>query len=50
MSYPTAVTVEEHTQGDTVWVAVRARGAEWSWVTPDEAIELAWEWIKRYAK
>jgi hypothetical protein len=33
--------VEERViDGDTTWVAVRARGAEWSWLTPAEAAEL----------
>ena len=27
--------------GDTVWVGIRARGAEWSWLTPTEAARLS---------
>jgi hypothetical protein len=35
-------SVEERVvQGETVWVAIRARGAEWSWLTPAEAVQLA---------
>jgi len=30
------------------WVALRARGADWSWLTPKEAAELAREWKERY--
>ena len=42
------VTVEEHVQGDTLWVAVRARGAEWSWLTPEDALRLARHWMTTY--
>ena len=35
-------------QGDTVWVAIRARGAEWSWLTPDEAVALGRQWLEAY--
>ena len=44
-----SLTVEEHVRGDTRWVAVRARGAEWSWLTPDEAAELGRLWMERYS-
>src|SRR4051794_5552686 len=43
MSQPTPLAVEEHVHGETVWVALRARGAEWSWLTPDEALRLGRE-------
>lgn len=43
------LSVEEHVHGDTVWVAVRARGADWSWLTPEEAVRLARDWLDRYA-
>jgi hypothetical protein len=42
------VTVEEHIRSDTHWVAVRARGAEWSWLTPTEAAELGRLWVEKY--
>jgi hypothetical protein len=48
MSNPNQLAVEEHVHGDTVWVAVRARGADWSWLTPDEAVRLGREWLERY--
>ena len=42
-------SVEERiVQGDTVWVAIRARGAEWSWLTPAEAARLGRQWVERY--
>jgi hypothetical protein len=42
-------SVEERiVQGDTVWVAIRARGAEWSWLTPAEAARVGRQWIERY--
>lgn len=44
------VTVEELVRGDTRWVAVRARGAEWSWLTPEEAAELGHLWVKQYGR
>lgn len=40
--------VEEHVHGGTVWVAIRARGAEWSWLTQEEAARLGREWAARY--
>ena len=43
-----SVAVEEHVHGDTLWVAVRARGAEWSWLTPEDALRLARLWIAAY--
>lgn len=43
-----AVKVEEHVHGGTVWVAIRARGAEWSWLTQEEAALLGREWAARY--
>jgi hypothetical protein len=49
MSQPTPLAVEEHIHGETVWVALRARGAEWSWLTPDEAVRLGREWVAKYS-
>jgi hypothetical protein len=49
MSHSAPFVVEEHVHGETVWVALRARGADWSWLTPDEAVQLAREWIQKYA-
>lgn len=49
MSQAAPLAVEEHVHGDTVWVAVRARGAEWSWLTADEAVRLGRELIERYS-
>ena len=43
-----SVSVEEHLHGDTKWVAVRARRAEWSWLTQDDAILLARYWMATY--
>jgi hypothetical protein len=43
-----SVSVEEQIHGDTEWVAVRARGAEWSWLTPLDALLLARHWIATY--
>lgn len=42
------VKFEEHVHGGTVWVAIRARGAEWSWLTQEEAARLGREWAARY--
>ena len=49
MAQSTPVSVEEHVHGDTVWVAVRSRGADWSWLTPQEAVQLGRELIEKYA-
>jgi hypothetical protein len=49
MSHSTSFAVEEHVHGDTTWVAVRSRGADWSWLTPDEAVQLGREWIEKYS-
>jgi hypothetical protein len=48
MSQAKSLAVEEHVHGDTVWVAVRARGAEWSWLTPEEALRIGREWVEKY--
>lgn len=44
------VTVQERVVGDVRWIAIRARGAEWSWLTPEEAAELARDWSRRYGR
>jgi len=49
MSHQAPLAVEEHVHGETVWVAVRSRGADWSWLTPDEAVQLGREWIEKYS-
>ena len=42
-------SVEERViDGDIRWVAIRARGAEWSWLTPAEAARLGQQWVERY--
>lgn len=42
-------SVEEHAvHGETRWVAIRARGAEWSWLTPEEAAAIGRLWVERY--
>ena len=43
-----AIASPEHVVGDVRWIAIRARGAEWPWLTPQEAAELAREWKERY--
>jgi len=48
MPTPNQVAVEEHAHGDTVWIAVRARGADWSWLTPEEAVHLGRQWLEGY--
>ena len=41
--------VEERlVEGETRWVAIRARGAEWSYVTTDEAADLGRQWVERF--
>jgi hypothetical protein len=43
-------SVEEHlVHGETRWVAIRARGAEWSWLTPEEAATIGRKWVERYS-
>ncbi len=34
--------------GETRWVAIRARGAEWSYLTIDEAANLGRQWVERF--
>ena len=41
-------TVQERVVEVVRWVALRARGADWSWLTPQEAAELARECKERY--
>jgi hypothetical protein len=50
MQSTSSCRVEEHVHGDTRWVAIRARGAEWSWLTPDEAAELGRQWVEQYGR
>ena len=42
------LSVEERVIDGTRWVALRARGAEWSWLTPSEAALLGQQWVERY--
>jgi hypothetical protein len=39
---------EKLVHGETRWIAIRARGAEWSWLTPEEAAAIGREWVERY--
>ena len=39
---------EHHVHGETRWVAIRARGAEWSWLTVEEAVAIGRSWIEKY--
>jgi hypothetical protein len=42
-------SIEERViQAETVWVAIRARGAEWSWLTPAEAAWIGQQWVDSY--
>jgi hypothetical protein len=43
--------VEERlVEGETRWVAIRARGAEWSYLTIDEAADLGRQWVERFGE
>jgi hypothetical protein len=35
---------------ETRWIAIRARGAEWSFLTPDEAADLGRQLVERFAR
>jgi hypothetical protein len=50
MSHFASIAVEEHVQNGTRWVAVRSRGAEWSWLTPEEAAALGRLWVEKYSR
>ncbi|HVY16140.1 MAG TPA: hypothetical protein VHB27_13025 [Rhodopila sp.] len=50
MTHAAPFAVEEHVHGETTWIAVRSRGAEWSWLTPEEAVRLGREWIEKYGR
>ncbi|MBV9777357.1 MAG: hypothetical protein JO143_09930 [Acetobacteraceae bacterium] len=39
---------EREVHGETRWVAIRARGAEWSWLTPEEALAIGRRWVELY--
>ena len=42
-------SVEERAvDGETRWIAIRARGAEWSWLTPEEAVAIGRKWVEQY--
>jgi hypothetical protein len=36
--------------GETRWVAIRARGAEWSYLTPVEAADLGRQWVAQFGE
>ena len=36
--------------GEKPWIAIRARGAEWSWLTPEEAVIIGRAWLERYGQ
>lgn len=40
---------EREVHGGACWIAIRARGAEWSWLTPDEALAIGRLWVERYS-
>lgn len=42
------VLFEERIYGGTVWIALRSRGADYSHLTPAEAVALARVWLERY--
>ena len=46
---PEHVTVQERIVGE-VRCCHPARGADWSWITPAEAANLARDWSKRYGE
>jgi hypothetical protein len=39
---------EREVHGETRWVAIRARGSEWSWLTPEEALAIGRRWVEQY--
>lgn len=39
---------EHHVHGETRWVAIRARGSEWSWLTVEEAVAIGRAWVEKY--
>jgi len=39
---------ERAVHSGTRWVAIRARGAEWSWLTPAEALAIGRKWVEQY--
>ncbi|HJS88083.1 MAG TPA: hypothetical protein VJ779_21735 [Acetobacteraceae bacterium] len=41
---------EREVHGETRWVAIRARGAEWSWLTPEEALAIGRRWVEQYGE
>jgi hypothetical protein len=46
---PYGVEVEETSvNGETRWITIRARGAEWSHLTPQEAALIARDWTAKY--
>jgi hypothetical protein len=44
-----SVSAEERViGGETIWVGIRVRGAEWSWLTPAEAALVGRHWVRTY--
>ena len=42
------VTIEVKDCGGTQRIGLRARGAERSWITAEEAVKLALEWLEQF--
>jgi hypothetical protein len=41
--------VEERlVEGQTRWIAIRARGAEWSYLTTEEAADIGRQWVAQF--
>jgi hypothetical protein len=39
---------ERKVHSETRWIAIRARGAEWSRLTPEEAAVVGRKWVEQY--
>lgn len=50
MANPAPIAVEERVVGVETWVTLRGRSLAWSWLTPDEAAEVARSWLAKYSK
>jgi hypothetical protein len=43
-----SIIIDESVYGGTTWVRLRARGADYSLLLPEECVEIGARWVKQY--
>ena len=50
MPNPSSISVEERQVAGTHLGGTSGAQPEWTWLTPDEAVEIARTWLEKYSK